>query len=81
VSPRYLMIGREGSTGIFFTEDPPTEYDIGCVQVGTLQIIRLTDLHCMDANGGWTQIDEGAITTVEIDGEQRGPFHVPRSTL
>lgn len=79
MSARYLIIGREGSNGIFFTEDAPTDYDIGCVQIGTLQIIRLTDLHCMDANGGWTPI--GAITSVEIDGEQRGPFHVPRSTL
>ena len=81
MNARYLMIGPEGANGIFVTDDPPTAYDIESVQIGTLQIIRLDDLHCMDANGSWTAIEEGAITTVEIDGESRGPFHVPRSTI
>jgi hypothetical protein len=43
--------------------------------------IRLADLHGVDWNGGWTPIDPGVLTTVEVDGERHGPFHVPRSLL
>jgi hypothetical protein len=81
MNARYVMIGRDASSAVFFTEDAPTAHDIESVQVGMLQIVRLADLHCVDRNGGWTPIDPGGLTTVEIDGERHGPFHVPRSVL
>lgn len=77
----YLMIGCEGSKGIFVTDESPTADDIESAQVGTLHIIRLADLHYLDVSGKWAAIEEGVATTVEMEGEHHGPFHVPRSML
>lgn len=75
MKPKYLFVCREGSTDVFTSDSAPTAHDIESIDVGLLDIIRLDDLHRLNASGIWEPIEDGIVTTVVVDGEERGPFH------
>lgn len=74
---KYLFVLREGSSNIFVSETAPTAEDIVRVQVGLLDIIRLSDLQVMTRSGFWRRVDDGVVHTAIIDGQKTPPFHVP----
>lgn len=58
---RYVYVMKEGGSGVFVIPDEPTTGDVENVQVGLLEIIRLSDMAYMDRDGRWCLLKAGVL--------------------
>lgn len=69
MKPKYLYIS-EGGAIIFTSSDAPTPLDLKCVSLGTLYIVRLSDMTEVMEDGNWIGIDKGILCNTPDNSEK-----------
>lgn len=75
---RYLYVLKD-ATGVFYVTGEPTLGDIERVKAGGLEIIRLSDMQHLGADGAWHPPKVGGLTS--IHGVPGPPLNLPLDAL